>query len=1502
MSEIQVISKETHQVLESVTGNAVSISEASVVVLKINKEDVVSIVQKGVDAVITLKSGEEIIIGHFFEGENYKTDNSLVFNDEGQNKLIWVQFTDANSALLENITLSYIDSIEPLLYHDGATSLWAWLAVPVGAAGIIAWAGNDSDSDQSPPRIILEKPTINPPNGNDPITGTAPPGTQVEVTFPNGDKQVVDVGPDGKWSVPNPGLEDGDEIKAETKDPEGNVSPPSYAIIDGVAPDAPIVDTPNVKDPITGSAEPGSEVTVTFPDGSTEVTKAGPDGKWSVPNPGLKDGDEVKATAKDPAGNVSDPGYATVDGAAPNAPHIDPPNAEDPITGSAPPRSEIEVTFPNGDKENTTAGPDGKWSVPNPGLEDGDEIKAETKDPEGNVSPPSYAIVDGVAPDAPIVDTPNVKDPITGSAEPGSEVTVTFPDGSTEVTTAGPDGKWSVPNPGLKDGDEVKATAKDPAGNVSDPGYATVDGAAPNAPHIDPPNAEDPITGSAPPGSEVEVTFPNGDKENTTAGPDGKWSVPNPGLEDGDEIKAETKDPEGNVSPPSYAIVDGVAPDAPIIDQPNTSDPVTGSAEPNSEVTVTFPDGSTEVTTTGPDGKWSVPNPGLKDGDEVKATAKDPAGNVSDPGYATVDGVAPDAPHIDPPNANDPITGGGANPGDEVIVTFPNGDQETTTAGPDGTWSVPNPGLVDGDEIKAETKDPEGNVSPPAYAIVDGVAPDAPIIDQPNRSDPVTGSAEPNSEVTVTFPDGSTEVTTAGPDGKWSVPNPGLKDGDEVQATAKDPAGNVSDPGYATVDGAAPNAPHIDPPNANDPITGGGANPGDEVIVTFPNGDQETTIAGPDGTWSVPNPGLVDGDEIKAETKDPEGNVSPPAYAIVDGVAPNAPHIDPPNANDPITGGGANPGDEVIVTFPNGDQETTIAGPDGTWSVPNPGLVDGDEVKATAKDPAGNVSDPGYATVDGAAPNAPHIDPPNANDPITGGGANPGDEVIVTFPNGDQETTIAGPDGTWSVPNPGLVDGDEIKAETKDPEGNVSPPAYAIVDGVAPDAPIIDQPNISDPVTGSAEPNSEVTVTFPDGSTEVTTAGPDGKWSVPNPGLQDGDEVKATAKDPAGNVSDPGYATVDGVAPDAPIIDQPNTLDPVTGSAEPNSEVTVTFPDGSTEVTTAGPDGKWSVPNPGLQDGDEVQATAKDPAGNVSDPGYATVDGVAPDAPIIDQPNTSDPVIGSAEPGNEVTVTFPDGSTEVTTAGPDGKWSVPNPGLQDGDEVKATAKDPAGNVSDPGYATVDGAAPNAPHIDPPNANDPITGGGANPGDEVIVTFPNGDQETTTAGPDGTWSVPNPGLVDGDEIKAETKDPEGNVSPPAYAIVDGVAPDAPIIDQPNTSDPVTGSAEPGSEVTVTFPDGSTEVTTAGPDGKWSVPNPGLQDGDEVQATAKDPAGNVSDPGYATVDGAAPNAPIIDQPNTSDPITGSAEPNSEVTVTFPDGSTEVTTAGPDGKWSV
>ncbi|EPF69878.1 hypothetical protein F945_03627 [Acinetobacter rudis CIP 110305] len=224
MSEMKIVSKASHKVLQELNGQKAALTEASVVVIKANMDDVQQIVKDGKNAVITLKNGEKIVIENFFTGVGYETENSLVLNDD-DNKLLWAQFTDANGAMLDNITFGYIDTIEPLLYHDGAYSLWGWLAVPLTVAGILIWAGSSSGDDGSDKITrVLDKPEVDPINGKDPITGRGDPDTEIIVTFPDGKTETVTVDKDGTWTAPNPGLEDGDKVVAVAKDKAGNVS------------------------------------------------------------------------------------------------------------------------------------------------------------------------------------------------------------------------------------------------------------------------------------------------------------------------------------------------------------------------------------------------------------------------------------------------------------------------------------------------------------------------------------------------------------------------------------------------------------------------------------------------------------------------------------------------------------------------------------------------------------------------------------------------------------------------------------------------------------------------------------------------------------------------------------------------------------------------------------------------------------------------------------------------------------------------------------------------------------------------------------------------------------------------------------------------------------------------------------------------------------------------------------------------------------------------------
>ncbi|HGH3106356.1 TPA: Ig-like domain-containing protein, partial [Acinetobacter baumannii] len=1478
----QIIAKDNHKTLVTTEGTSAKLSEASVVLVKVAASDVLVVNREGTNAVIRLKNGETIVIEGFFSGTAEPKDNSLVFQDEN-GQLIWAKFKDAENdadadsdadadadsdvepqallgedlpaalpaeapqELVSDVIYQPISSIEPLLYHDAGVNPWLWAAIPLVAGGIIAAASNhDSNDDSSVP------------------ADTTPPSTD-GVTF--------SVDPVTSDNVIN------------ASEASGNVT------ITGVLKNIP-----------ADAANTAVTVVINGVTYNATVDKAA--GTWTVSVPGsglVADADktiDAKVTFTDAAGNsssVNDTQTYTLDTTAPNAPVINPVNGTDPITGTAEPGSTVTVTYPDGSTKTVVAGPDGTWTVPNPGLNDGDEVTAVATDPAGNTSGPGTAIVDAVGPNTDgvnfAVDSVTA-DNVINASEAAGNVTITgilknVPSdaAATAVTivingvtyTATVDsaaGTWTVSVPGsglVADTDktiDAKVTFTDAAGNsstVNDTQIYTLDTAAPSAPVIDPVNGTDPITGTAEPGSTVTVTYPNGDTATVVAGPDGSWSVPNPGLNDGDEVEAIATDPAGNPSLPGTAIVDAVGPNTDGVNfavDSVTADNVINASEASGNVTVTGvlknvpADAANTVVTVVINGQtytatvdstagtWTVSVPGSEltaDADktiDAKVTFTDAAGNsssVNDTQTYTLDTTAPDAPVINPVNGTDPITGT-AEPGSTVTVTYPNGDTATVVAGPDGTWTVPNPGLNDGDEVTAVATDPAGNPSLPGTAIVDAVGP---------NTDGVNFAVD--------------SVTA-----------------DNV-INASEAAGNV------TITGILKNVP---------------ADAANTVVTVVINGQTYTaTVDSAAGTWtvSVPGSGLVaDTDktiDAKVTFTDAAGNsssVNDTQTYTVDTTAPDAPVINPVNGTDPITGT-AEPGSTVTVTYPDGTTATVVAGTDGSWSVSNPGnLVDGDTVTATATDPAGNTSLPGTGTVsaDITAP-VVALDDVLTNDstPALTGTVNDPTATVVVNVDGTDYPAVNNGDGTWTLADntlPALTDGPHtITVTATDAAGNVgNDTAVVTIDTVAPNAPVLDPINATDPVSGQAEPGSTVTVTYPDGTTATVVAGTDGSWSVPNPGnLVDGDTVTATATDPAGNTSLPGTGTVsaDITAPVVALDDvlTNDSTPALTGTVNDPTATVVVNVDGVDYPAVNNGDGTWTLADntlPTLADGPHtITVTATDAAGNVgNDTAVVTIDTVAPNAPVLDPINATDPVTGTAEAGSTVTVTYPDGTTATVVAGTDGSWSVPNPGnLVDGDTVTATATDPAGNTSLPGTGTVsaDITAP-VVALDDVLTNDStpaLTGTVNDPTATVVVNVDGVDYPAVNNG-DGTWTLADntlPTLADGPHtITVTATDAAGNVgNDTAVVTIDTVAPNAPVLDPINATDPVTGTAEAGSTVTVTYPDGTTATVVAGTDGSWSVPNPGnLVDGDTVTATATDPAGNTSLPGTGTVS-ADITAPVV-----------------------------------------
>ncbi|HCC8382547.1 TPA: type I secretion C-terminal target domain-containing protein, partial [Acinetobacter baumannii] len=950
--------------------------------------------------------------------------------------------------------------------------------------------------------------------------------------------------------------------------------------------------------------------------------------------------------------------------------------------------------------------------------------------------------------------------------------------------------------------------------------------------------------------------------------------------------------------------VDTVAPNAPVLDPINATDPVSGQAEPGSTVTVTYPDGTTATVVAGTDGSWSVPNPGnLVDGDTVTATATDPAGNTSLPGTGTVsaDITAP-VVALDDVLTNDStpaLTGTVNDPTATVVVNVDGTDYPAVNNG-DGTWTLADntlPTLADGPHtITVTATDAAGNVgNDTAVVTIDTVAPNAPVLDPINATDPVSGQAEPGSTVTVTYPDGTTATVVAGTDGSWSVPNPGnLVDGDTVTATATDPAGNTSLPGTGTVsaDITAP-VVALDDVLTNDstPALTGTVNDPTATVVVNVDGVDYPAVNNGDGTWTLADntlPTLADGPHtITVTATDAAGNVgNDTAVVTIDTVAPNAPVLDPINATDPVSGQ-AEPGSTVTVTYPDGTTATVVAGTDGSWSVPNPGnLVDGDTVTATATDPAGNTSLPGTGTVsaDITAP-VVALDDVLTNDstPALTGTVNDPTAIVVVNVDGVDYPAVNNGDGTWTLADntlPTLADGPHtITVTATDAAGNVgNDTAVVTIDTVAPNAPVLDPINATDPVSGQAEPGSTVTVTYPDGTTATVVAGPDGSWSVPNPGnLVDGDTVTATATDPAGNTSLPGTGTVsaDITAPVVALDDvlTNDSTPALTGTVNDPTATVVVNVDGVDYPAVNNGDGTWTLADntlPTLADGPHtITVTATDAAGNVgNDTAVVTIDTVAPNAPVLDPINATDPVSGQAEPGSTVTVTYPDGTTATVVAGTDGSWSVPNPGnLVDGDTVTATATDPAGNTSLPGTGTVsaDITAP-VVALDDVLTNDStpaLTGTVNDPTATVVVNVDGVDYPAVNNG-DGTWTLADntlPTLADGPHtITVTATDAAGNVgNDTAVVTIDTSLPVVSLDDLTtnDTTPALTGAIDDPTATVVVNVDGIDYPATNNGDGTWTLADntlPALIDGPHtVTVTATDPAGNTAtDTATLTID--------------------------------------------------
>jgi len=977
---------------------------------------------------------------------------------------------------------------------------------------------------------------------------------------------------------------------------------------------------------INGTAAPGTIVTVTEGEAVIGTATTSASGLWMLVTSTLSDRRYVFRAAAtlggQPAGESDTDYVVTVDTEAPSLPTLSSAHddqgpiqgvilaggrTDDPqlrISGTAEPASVVTLFDAGVAIGTSTTNSLGAWFITTSTLAEGARVfTAKATDAAGNASglsagygvdidltpppPPSIVLVRKDSPTPTAIPSGGVTNDATplvsGTATPGTTVTVHAGSVTLGTTVTTEDGTWALTTNSLADDTySLVARAVDDVGNSSlpsSPAYMVTIDTTITRPVFD--RAEDDVApvlglvmaggftndntpllrGRAEPRSTVTVFAGSTVIGSSEADSDGAWSVLSGPFQDGAvAFIAIAVDRAGNASESSapfaiiidtviaFPVVSFVHDDrslsiGSIVDGGLTNDnrpTIVGTGEPHSTVTVRSDGVTYSSIPVGTDGRWSMPAGPLGDGGHAfVATAVDRAGNQSRESIAfhiLIDTTVV-APHIidmidDVPlhlgridrggltNDATPTLSGIAEVGSIITIRTAGLVIGTAVANEFGVWRMTSLPLNDGvHEIIATAIDPAGNASGESTAF--RVAVD-------------TFVARP-------------EVSSA-------------------MDAMRGPAGLLAAGGVT---------------NQTRPIFDGTAEAGHAVTLEVGGRAFGPVVSRDDGVWSVKSGTLPDGTyAFAARATDGAGNVSAlsvPFALTVDTVA-TAPTIaavwdDVPGLVGPIDNGGttndslltvtgtAEPGNIVVVAVNTSSLASVVAGVDGVWGVALPRLFDGPVViTASATDIAGNKTmavTPFLLTIDthSSAPSITailddvpfHIGPltPNSrtNDSTltVSGIATPGDRVTVSAGGRTYGPVTVDADGRWGLHAPGLQDGTiDFSAVAQDAAGNTTAASERfrvtvdttvmapVITGLAgdledvfPQAGDLRLASATPVLAGTAEPETNVWVHGRNTVFGPVVSDSSGRWRLPLPQLTDGvHDFAARARDTAGNQSD----------------------------------------------------------------------------------------------------------------------------------------------------------------------------------------------------------------------------------------------------------------------------------------------------------------------------------------------------------------------------------------------
>ena len=246
------------------------------------------------------------------EIEDYYAPNmncAIVGLDEANQEIGYIYNSNDNWHYLANDT--ELGFFSPLI------GLGAAGAAGVGVAVANNNDGNNGGNEPVSTNITPNAPTLNVSDSDNDgkinVSGVGKPGSIVTVTWPDGTITTTPTDSvTGEYTAESPTVQTNGNIKVKLTDANGNIS--SETIYPYTDTQEPITPTLNVTDSnnngkieVSGIAEPGSILTLTWPNGTIITVTTDPvTGTYSAESPAVQGSGDVKAKVTDVNGNVSE--------------------------------------------------------------------------------------------------------------------------------------------------------------------------------------------------------------------------------------------------------------------------------------------------------------------------------------------------------------------------------------------------------------------------------------------------------------------------------------------------------------------------------------------------------------------------------------------------------------------------------------------------------------------------------------------------------------------------------------------------------------------------------------------------------------------------------------------------------------------------------------------------------------------------------------------------------------------------------------------------------------------------------------------------------------------------------------------------------------------------------------------------------------------------------------------------------------------------------------------